>query len=24
MFIAPKHGEPEKKTVNSKVWHWCN
>ena len=23
MFVAPKPGEPEKKTVNGQVWHWC-
>jgi hypothetical protein len=24
MFVAPKQGEPDKKTVKGKVWHWCN
>ena len=24
MFVAPKQGEPTKKTVNSKVWQWCS
>ena len=24
MFVAPKQGEPTKKTVNGKVWQWCS
>ena len=24
MFVAPKQGEPAKKTVSGKVWQWCS